>query len=35
MNPDESPKPRLMSQILNLLNLRSRLNQKNQFNVKV
>jgi len=35
INPNESPKPRLMSQILNSLNPRFRLNQEAQNNVKV
>ena len=35
INPNESPKPRLMSQILNSLNPRFRLNQKAQINIKV
>jgi hypothetical protein len=35
INPNESPKPMLMSQILNSLNPRFRLNQEAQINVKV
>jgi hypothetical protein len=35
INSNESPKPRLMSQIFNSLNPRFRLNQEAQINVKV
>jgi uncharacterized protein YwgA len=35
INSDESPKPRLMSQILNSLNFKFRLNQETHINIKV